>query len=112
MKTFKDLVFKDHGIPGGKHARMDFENGYGVSVITGVYDYSYFQFDPIFEFANMIKKHSSNHIFYTDDENPYEVAIFFGDKLIYTTPITDDVVGHCNEERVTEIMKQVQELKS
>lgn len=34
-KTFNDLEFYTHRTGFGKQARMDFPNGYGVSVITG-----------------------------------------------------------------------------
>lgn len=33
-----------------------------------------------------------------------------GDKPCYTTPITNDVLGHLTEEDVTKYMKQVQKL--
>ena len=91
MKTFEDLVFKKHpSFPmPAMQAKMFFPNGYGISVITGKYAYS-------------------------DDENPYECAVLIGNSekwnLTYDTPITDDVIGYCNEEKVTEIMEQIQKL--
>lgn len=87
MKTFEDLEFKEHSTPFyfSTHARMDFENGYGVSVITGSGAYG-----------------SGSH--------PYEVAVMLNGSLCYDTPITDDVIGHNDETMVTEIMKKVQEL--
>jgi len=89
MKTFEDLVFKTH--PNAPlfdtQAEMTFENGYGVSVITGVHAYS-------------------------SDDMPYELAVLGKDgHLTYDTPITDDVIGHLNEDRVSSIMIQVQNLK-
>lgn len=86
MKTFKDLEFKTHptGL-GGTQATMDFDNGYGVSVITG-------------------------EMFYTDDEHPYELAITDKNGLCYSTPITDDVIGYLTEQEVEDYMKQIQEL--
>ena len=86
MKIFKDLEFKPHSI-GGDHtqATMDFSNGYGVSVITG-------------------------SKFYTDRLHPYEVGVTWHGGLTYNTPITDDVIGHCNKASVTKIMKRVQSL--
>lgn len=65
--------------------RMDFPNGYGVSVVTG-------------EFA------------FTDEDHPYELAIFKDGNICYDTHITNDVIGHLTEEGVTEIMKKVQDL--
>ena len=36
------------------------------------------------------------------DENDYD--------LCFDTPITDDVIGYCSEEDVSNIMKQIQDL--
>ena len=87
MKTFQDLTFGPHPVGFGldTQARMTFPNGYGVSVVTGMHAYS-----------------SEGH--------PYEVAIFDGNGLTYSTPITDDVIGHQTAEDVTDIMRRVQEL--
>lgn len=89
MKTFNDLVFEQHPksyVGFDTRATMVFDNGYGISVITG-------------ESA------------YTSEGRPYEVAVMDKDGcLTYATPITDDVIGHCTEERVTEIMAQIQQL--
>ena len=88
MKTFKDLEFKQHSVdPTGKHAVIeDFGNGYGISVVSG-------------------------GMFYTSENKPYEIAVLHKDSICYTTPITDDVIGYQTAEQVTEIMKQIQELK-
>jgi len=41
MKTFKDLEFKPMlNSPAGKHAIMNFDNGYGVSVIIDDSEFS------------------------------------------------------------------------
>lgn len=88
MKEFKDLDFKknSNSVFGlDEHAEIHFDNDYGVSVITG----------------------SSA---YTSSTKPYEVAVLYKGGITYNTHITDNVVGYCNEQRVTEIMKQVQEL--
>jgi predicted transcriptional regulator len=66
---------------------MTFENGYGVSVVS--HTYSYGGKDGLFEIAVLDK-----------DGN-----------LTYDTPITNDVIGYLTEEDVTDVMKQVQELK-
>jgi len=94
MKTFKDLEFKDHPCKSestifgtfGERARIDFENGYGVSVVTG------------------------GTGVYADTRHPYEVAVMDNGVLTYDTHITDDVIGHCTQKDVTKIMRQVQEL--
>lgn len=90
MKTFKHLKFKPHpanypGCDDGTQARMDFPNGYGVSVITG-------------------------SMFYSTPDTPYELAILKNGRLCYDTPITDDVLGYLTKKEVTEVMKQVQNL--
>lgn len=86
MKTFKNLVFKPHPIGDGVQARMDFKNGYGVSVIKFNGSYGY--------------------------PNFWEVAVMYKGSLTYDTPITDDVLGWQTEDDVTNVMKQVQQLKS
>ena len=81
MKTFKDLVFNS-----SNRARIkDFGNNYGVSVITGYGTYS-------------------------NESNPYELAVLFNNELCYTTEITDDVIGWLTEDEVTEIMIKIQNL--
>lgn len=102
MKTFEDLHFEPHPISKGaeklpkniqsdyanaKHAVMDFENGYGVSVIIG-------------------------GCFYSNGVDTYEVAVMKGDSICYDTDITDDVLGRISAGEVTEIMRKVQELKN
>ena len=87
MKTFSDLRFKP--LHDGVQALEFFPNGYGVSVVRHEFSYGY-------------------------KEGLYEVAVIKGTEsnwdLTYDTPITDDVIGYCTPEKVTEIMKQVQEL--
>ena len=90
MKKFQDLPFFpiNDGFMVGKKARMDFENGYGVSVVS--HTYSYGGKDGLFEIAVLDK-----------DGN-----------LTYDTPVTNDVIGYLTEEDVTDVLKQVQELKN
>ena len=87
MKTFKDLEFKKHSnLNFDTHATMNFCNKYGVSVISGEYAY-------------------------TNEKYMYEVAILKDGRITYESGITDDVIGYCDEKKVTDIMKKVQELK-
>ena len=83
MKTFEDLEFKfnEYGI----QAIKSFKNGYGISVIKSKFSYG-------------------------GDERLYECTVLKDGSLCYDTPVTDDVIGWCTEEKVTEIMKQIQEL--
>ena len=99
MKTFNDLQFEEHpnSLYGGamfsdaRHALLFFDNGYGISVISG-------------------------RAFYTSPLGPYEVAVLSGNAegwdLTYDTPITNDVIGHCTEKKVSSIMKKIQKLES
>jgi hypothetical protein len=96
MKKFKDLEFKNKFgkdeltfapfLTDAKEAYLEFENGYGISVICGYGAYG-------------------------SGTNPYECAVLNGNSLCYNTPITNDVIGYCDEEMVTRIMIEIQNLK-
>lgn len=83
MKTFRDLQIELKW--AYERARMDFANGFGISVIRGDRSRG-------------------------GAEGFWEVAVMKGGRINYDTPITDDVIGWCTEEDVTNIMKQVQKL--
>ena len=89
MKKFQDLPFlpiNDAPFMVGKKARMHFDNGYGVSVVSHSYSYG-------------------------GRDGLYEVAVLDSDdNLTYDTPVTNDVIGYLTEEDVTDVMKQVQDL--
>lgn len=87
MANFNDLKFKTDSSPFGfmERARLQFPNGYGISVIRGTYSYG-------------------------GDEGLYECAVLKNDELCYDTPITNDVIGYCDEDKVNEIIKQIEEL--
>ena len=86
MKEFKDLEFQatDSFLKGIK-ARVQFPNGYGASIIR--HDYSY-----------------------GGPEGLYELAVLKDGLLCYNTPITDDVVGWCDENEITELLLEIQKL--
>ena len=90
MKTFEDLEFEqlnDEPFMVGKRGRMHFDNGFGVSVVSHTHSYG-----------------GRNGL--------YEVAVLDKDGVLtYETPVTNDVIGYLTEEDVTDVMKQVQELK-
>lgn len=112
MKTFKDLEFKPHGNRGvdfldefvditliqdetkisgeAVQARLDFDNGYGVSVLTG------------------------SSFFHIDEDGPYEMALFKNGHIHYIRDTDDktfeDVVDYCDEEEITHLMKVIQEM--
>lgn len=87
MKEFKDLEHKDHSTGlGGTMSRMEFDNGYGVSVVRTPHTYG-------------------------GDKGLFELAVLDGEgRLCYDTPITDGVMGYLTEESVTGIMVDVQAL--
>ena len=89
MKKFEDLEFKildDAPYMFGKQAKLQFDNGFGVSVVS--HTFSYGGKDGLFEVAVLDKEGN----------------------LTYETSVTNDVIGYLNPEEVTEVMKQVQKL--
>lgn len=87
LKTFEDLEFKPHPVPGNTRAYMAFENDYGISVLFG-------------------------KDFYLNGIDTYEVAVWYKDEITYDTDITDDVIPRITKDEVFEIMKQIQQLNS
>jgi len=89
MKKFEDLDFEEINeapFMVGKKARMMFENGYGVSVVSHTFSYG-------------------------GKDGKYELAVLDSNgELTYETPITNDVMGYLESEEVTNIMKDIQNL--
>jgi len=87
MKTFKDLEFVEHpNHLGGVQARIQFDNGYGASVVKTPYTYG-------------------------GDKGLYELAVLDSEgHLTYTTPITNDVIGYLRPEDVTDVLAKIQQL--
>jgi hypothetical protein len=86
VTSFSDIHFKPHPLGDGVSAQVKFDNGYGVSIIKGSFSYG-------------------------GNNGLYEIAVLDeNDKLCYSTPITDDVIGFLNEDGVTEVLKQIQQL--
>jgi hypothetical protein len=87
MKTFKDLEFKEHpNHIGGVQARIQFDNGYGASVVKTPHTYG-------------------------GDRGLYELAVLDSNgSLTYATPITDDVIGYLRPEDVTDVLTKIQQL--
>lgn len=87
-KTFEDLQFGPHYIlEEGQHAKIMFENGYGVSVVFG-------------------------DKFYSNGIDTYEVAVIKGKGIASDENGDQMVFGRVSKERVTEIMKMVQDFKT
>ena len=89
MKTFKDLEFVTHPNMvhiGGVQARIQFDNGYGASVVRSQYTYG-------------------------GNKGLYELAVLDSNgSLTYDTPITNDVIGYLRPEDVTDVMEKIQQL--
>jgi hypothetical protein len=87
MKTFKDLEFVPHAAGmGGVMSRIQFDNGYGASVVKTDYTYG-------------------------GDKGLYELAVLDSDgNLTYATPVTDDVIGYLRPEDVTDVLAKIQQL--
>jgi hypothetical protein len=92
---FADLEFKAHKFEDGIHAKHEFDNGYGVSVL---------QFNITLLNDEVVQgSHGSL-------EGLYEVAVTKGGKPYYDSPITDGVIGYCDEAEVENIMIEVSKL--
>ncbi len=87
MKTFKDLEFVEHpNHLGGVQARIQFDNGYGASIVKTPYTYG-------------------------GDKGLYELAVLDSEgHLTYDTPITNDVIGYLRPEDVTDVIAKIQQL--
>jgi hypothetical protein len=87
MKTFKDLEFEPHSAGmGGVMSRIQFDNGYGASVVKTPYTYG-------------------------GDKGLYELAVLDSEgHLTYDTPITNDVIGYLRDIDVTDVMEKIQQL--
>ena len=85
FKTFNDLEFKlKTHTNEGKHARLMFRNGWGVSVITGNYAI-------------------------IDKDHPYELAVLKDNHINYDhIESQGDVVGYLTAKNVTTIMIRIQ----
>ena len=97
MKTFKDLVFKNK--LGGIRARMDFDNGFSISVIAGKFAYSTPRED----------KDSP------DDFEEFEVAVFAPDgeftREFFPEDHNDDVLGWQERGQINALMLLIQSKK-
>jgi hypothetical protein len=87
MKTFKDLEFESHTAGmGGVMSRIQFDNGYGASVVCTPYTYG-------------------------GDKGLYEIAVLGSDgHITYDTSVTNDVIGYLRPEDVTDVLAKIQQL--
>ena len=84
MKEFKDLEFVPHPMGSGVQSLIEFENGYGASIVRTPYTYG-------------------------GGEGLYELAVLdTKGEITYDTPITDDVIGYLTEDGVTQLITEIQ----
>jgi hypothetical protein len=87
MKTFNDLIFKDRELGMGKISRIQFDNGWGASVVKGPYTYG-------------------------GDKGLYELAVLNNDEIHYNNTVANgDVVGYLRPEDVTDAMAIIQKFE-
>ena len=87
---FADLQFRPRGGHWGRHAPgvqavAEFPNGYSVSIVRGYGTYG-------------------------ADRGLYEGAVIHGARLVYDTPVTNDVVGYMDEAAVEKFLADVEAL--
>jgi hypothetical protein len=86
MTAFKDLEFKELPDGSGIYCRIQFENGYGASIVKHKYSYG-------------------------GDKGLYEIAVLdSGGEITYATSVTDDVIGYLKPEDVTDVIEKIQKL--
>lgn len=95
MKVFKDLVFSANRT-GGINSRMDFDNGFSISVIAGGIAYS------------MPRENNTDPDFFGE----FEVAVFTPDgeftREFFPEDHKDDVMGWQTRAEINTIMLQIQ----
>ena len=98
MKVFKDLVFHPNRT-GGVNSRMDFDNGFSISVIAGGFAYSTPRED------NQDPDHFSE----------FEVAVFAPDgdftRKFFPEDTNDDVLGWQERGQINALMLLIQSKK-
>jgi uncharacterized phage protein (TIGR01671 family) len=81
---FEDLKFKNHSYSlSGKQARLDFENGYGVSVLFG-------------------------DVFYSNGIDTFELGVMKDGHIHYDNPVANgDVRGYLKKDKLMKLINQV-----
>lgn len=81
--NFKTLP--SNPINGGIQYHFQAPNGYGASIVQHTFSYGH-------------------------EQGLWELAVLKDDKICYTTPITDDVLGNLSEEDVNNVLQQIADL--
>jgi hypothetical protein len=86
MIKFNELKFEQWPDMGGIFCRIQFENGFGASIVKHPYSYG-------------------------GKDGLYEIAVVDNDgQITYETPITDDVLGYLSEEDVERYVNEIKNL--
>lgn len=72
---------------GGEYYQVDFENGYGCSIIRHKYSYG-------------------------GSKGLWEIGVLHTGKLCYKSSITEDVIGYLEEPQVADYLDQIAQLPS
>ena len=84
---FSELEFKELPDLAGVYCRIQFDNGFGASIVKHEYSYG-----------------GKNGL--------YEIAVLdSGGEITYTTPITNDVLGYLSEEDVERHVNEIKNLE-
>jgi hypothetical protein len=87
MIQFKDLEFKELPDFSGIYCRIQFDNGFGASIVKHQYSYG-------------------------GGDGLYEIAVLdSAGEITYTSPITDDVLGYLSEEDVERHVNEIKNLE-
>lgn len=86
MTQFKDLEFKELPDLTGIYCRIQFDNGYGASIVK--HEYSYGGKDGLYEIA----------------------VLDSSGEITYDTPITNDVLGYLSEDDVERYLSNIEDL--
>jgi hypothetical protein len=86
MINFKDLEFKELPDLAGIYCRIQFDNGYGASIVK--HEYSYGGKDGLYEIA----------------------VLDSSGEITYDTPITNDVLGYLSEDDVERYLSNIEDL--
>jgi len=85
FKEIEAVMWEHH--KGGQRALLMFPNGYGASIIKTSFSYG-------------------------SSAGLWELAVMKRDGITYETPITDDVIGSCDESEILSLCKRIHALPS
>ena len=87
MINFKDLKFEQWPDMDGIYCRIQFENGYGASIVKHPYSYG-------------------------GKDGLYEIAVIDSEgQITYDTSITNDVIGYLSEDDVARYVNEIKNLQ-